>query len=161
MLGKYKIEIKWAFIFVAMTLTWMFIEKMAGLHSSNIEKHPIYTNLIMIPALIIYYLALTDKRNNFYGGTMTYKQGFISGIIISVILTVLAPLTQCITSLVISPDYFANVTKYSVEKGMMSQTDAEQYFNLSNYIIQSTIATPIFGVINSAIMAFFAKRANA
>jgi hypothetical protein len=48
---KYKVEIKWGVIFFLMTLVWMFLEKIAGLHDQYIDKHPVYTNLIAIPAI--------------------------------------------------------------------------------------------------------------
>ena len=70
---KNKIEIKWAIIFTIMILVWMFIEKLAGFHSEHIDKHPIYTNFIIIPTIIIYVLALLDKRKNVYNGIMTYR----------------------------------------------------------------------------------------
>lgn len=37
MFGKYKIEIKWAVIFIAMSLLWMVLEKLTGLHSTYID----------------------------------------------------------------------------------------------------------------------------
>ena len=58
---KIKIEIKWAIIFTIMVLVWMFIEKLAGFHSEHIDKHPIYTNFIIIPTIIIYVLALLSS----------------------------------------------------------------------------------------------------
>jgi hypothetical protein len=111
---KIKIEIKWAIIFVVMTLIWMVLEKLVGLHDEHIDKHPIYTNFIAIPAIAIYVFALLDKRKNFYKGAMTYKQGFITGLIITAIVTVLSPLTQYITSTIITPEYFPNMINYSV-----------------------------------------------
>ena len=88
---KIKIEIKWAIIFTIMVLVWMFMEKLTGLHSDHIDKHPIYTNFIFIPTIVIYVLALLDKRKNDYNGIMTYKQGFISGLTITLIVTILSP----------------------------------------------------------------------
>ena len=100
---KIKIEIKWAILFSITLLVWMVLEKLVGLHSQHIDKHMIYTNFFAIPAIIIYVLALRDKRKNFYEGVMTYKQGFIAGIIITVIVAALSPLTQYITSIYITP----------------------------------------------------------
>lgn len=93
MIKNYRIEIKWAFIFIGMTLLWMVLERLLGLHSTHIDKHPIFTNFIAIPAIAIFVFALRDKRKSFYGGTMTYMQGFISGLIITLIVSVMSPLT--------------------------------------------------------------------
>lgn len=156
-MGKIKIEIKWALIFVLMTLVWILLERLAGLHDVNIDKHPIFTNFIAIPAIAIYIFALLDKRKNFYKGVMSYKQGFISGLIITLIVTILSPLTQYITSSFITPDYFNNAIKYAVENNLLSLQEAEGYFNLKSYIIQGLIGAPLMGIITSAIVAFFTK----
>ena len=157
-MNKYKIEIKWAFIYVAMVLLWMLLERLTGLHSEAIEMHPIYTNFIVLPSIAIYVLALKDKRKNYYQGIFTYKQGFVTGLIISVFVTILSPLTQYIISTIISPDYFANVIKYAVSVGKMTQEAAENYFNLKSYIVQGLIGTPIIGLITTAIVAIFTRR---
>ena len=155
---KIKIEIKWAIIFTIMVLVWMFMEKLTGLHSDHIDKHPIYTNFIFIPTIVIYVLALLDKRKNDYNGIMTYKQGFISGLTIALIVTILSPLIQYISSTIITPDYFSNVIKYVVSEGIKNQIEAENYFNLKNYIIQALIGTPIVGIVTTAIVAIFIRR---
>jgi len=154
---KIKIEIKWAVIFIFMTLIWMVLEKLAGFHSSHIDKHAIVTNLIAIPAVAIYLFALLEKRNRFYKGSMNYKQGFVCGLILTVIITIFSPLTQFITSNVITPEYFPNIINYTVAQGEMSQTEAENYFNLKNYIIQGLIGAFAMGILTSAIIAFFVK----
>jgi hypothetical protein len=158
MLKNYKIEIKWAFIFAGMILFWMLIERIAGLHSTHIDMHPIFTNFIAIPAIAVYVFALLDKRKNFYNGSMTYLQGFISGLVITVIVTILSPLIQIITSLVITPDFFQNAINNAVSTGKMEQGAAEKYFNLSSYILQGLIGTPVMGIITTAVVAIFTKR---
>lgn len=157
---KFSIEIKWGLLFVLMTLAWITGEKLFGLHSEHIDKHPIYTNFIAIPAILIYVFALIEKRNKFYGGVMTYKQGFVSGLIITLIVTILSPLTQVIVSKVISPEFFPNAISYAVSSGTSSQADAEKYFNLGSYIIQGLIGAPIMGIITTAIVAIFTRRKN-
>lgn len=152
-----KIEIKWALIFTIMSLVWMLLEKLAGLHDKHIDKHAIYTNLIAIPAIAIYVFALQDKRRNFYNGEMSYKQGFVSGLILTLIVTLLSPLSQYITSTIISPEYFPNVIRYVSIKGEMSKIEAENYFNLKNYIIQGLIGAPVMGLITTAIVAIFTR----
>ncbi len=44
---KFKIEIKWAFIFIAMTLAWMALEKLVGLHDKHIKSN--ITSQICMP----------------------------------------------------------------------------------------------------------------
>ena len=157
-MSNYKTEIKWALIFAAMGLIWMLLERLVGLHDTHIDKHPIYTNLIAVPAIAIYVFALLDKRKNDLGGIMTFKQGLITGLIITAIVTLLSPLTQYITSTLITPEYFNNAITYSVETGKVTQEDAEGFFNLRNYIMMGLMSAPIMGLVTSLVVAFFTKK---
>ncbi len=155
---KFGIEIKWGIIFSIVTLLWMMLEKALGWHDELIDKHMIYTNLFAIVAIAIYAIALLDKRKNYYDGKMTWLQGFLSGLWIAVVVAILAPLTQYITSTIITPDYFSNVIEASVRLGKHTQEDAEAYFTLQNYIIQSTIGAIVMGAITAAIVAIFTRK---
>ncbi|MEO6682191.1 MAG: DUF4199 domain-containing protein [Ginsengibacter sp.] len=153
-----KTEIKWAFIFIAMTLVWMVLEKVSGLHGKYIDYHLYLTNLFAIPAIWVYVLALRDKKRNDYGGRITYKQGVISGIIVTVIIALFSPLTQWIISYVITPEYFPNVIKRSVELGYYTTTaEAEANFNYKNYAVQSSVFALIMGLITTSIVMIFLK----
>lgn len=157
-MGNFKIEIKWAIIFSIAGLLWMVLEKVCGLHDKYIDYHLYLTNLFAIPAIWIMVLALKEKKYKFYGGNITYKQGLISGIIISLLIAILSPLTQWITSFVITPEYFPNVIKRSVELGYYKTTvDAEANFNYKNYAVQGAIAAMIMGILTTAIVMIFLK----
>jgi hypothetical protein len=155
---KYVIEIKWAFIFMAVLLGWMLLEKLTGLHSTHIDKQQYLTMLFMIPAILVYVWALRDKKKNLYEGRMTWLQGFLCGLIMSVIITIFSPLTQWIITYVITPEYFPNVIAYAVKTGYYKTLEeAEAYFNFRNYAIQSTIWALVMGVVTSAIVAIFTR----
>jgi len=153
-----KIEVKWALIFSAMTLLWLWLEKLSGLHGKHIDYHLYLTNLYAIPAIVVMVLALKDKKFNFYNGEMTYLEGLKAGVIISVVIALLSPLTQYVISYIITPEYFPNVIKRSVETGYhQSLAEAEAYFNYKNYAIQSAIAALVMGVITTSIAMIFMK----
>jgi hypothetical protein len=153
-----KIEIKWAFIFMAMSLLWMLLEKLTGLHSTYIDYHLYLTNLFAIPAILVYVLALKDKKRNYYNGSMSYIKGFISGLIITIIVALLSPATQWIISYLISPEYFPNVIKRSVELGYYKTTEeAAAYFNFENYATQSVIGALVMGIITTLIVMLFIR----
>lgn len=157
-MSKFRIEIKWAIIFSLATLLWMAFEKSMGWHDVLIEKHAIYTNFFAIIAITVYVLALLDKRKVDFKGKMNWKQGFISGIILSVIISLLSPVTQYITSTFITPEYFTNIIKFAVDSGKMTQEAAESYFSLKSYVIQSVFGALTMGIVTSAIVAFFVKK---
>lgn len=156
-----KIETKWAIIFSIVTLLWMVLEKLSGLHGRYIDYHLYLTNLFAIPAVWMMVLALKDKKKNFYGGQMSYKQGFISGVILSVIIALLSPLTQWISSYIITPEYFPNVIQRSVELGYYDSTaEAEAHFNYPNYARQGAIGALIMGILTTAIAMIFIRTRN-
>jgi hypothetical protein len=153
-----KIEIKWAIIFSVMGLVWMLLEKWSGLHDKYIDYHLYLTNLFAIPAIWVMVLALKDKKKSFYNNNIDYKQGLMSGIILSLFIAALSPLTQWITSFVITPEYFPNVIKRSVEIGYYKTTaEATANFNYKNYAIQGTIAAFVMGLVTTAIAMIFIR----
>lgn len=154
---NYRIELKWGVIFAAVGLLWMVFEKAMGWHDDLIDKHPLYTNFFGIIAILIYFLALRDKRENFFSGIMSWRQGFTSGIIITIVISLLTPISQYIISKYISPDYFSNIIEYSVENDRMNRTDANALFNLKSYIIQTTSWALVMGVVTAAIVAWIVK----
>lgn len=158
MIKKYGIELKWGVLFTVMMLLWLLLEKGLGWHDEFIGKHALYTNFVALPAIAFYVVALIDKRKNYYNGTMSYLQGFLSGVIISLVVMILSPLSQVITFMFITPDYFEHIIQYTVEQNHMTLEQAENYFNLSNYIRQSTLFAPLMGIATSAIVAVFVKR---
>jgi hypothetical protein len=156
-----RIEIKWAIYFSIMSLAWMMLEKLTGLHGTNIDYHLYLTNLFAIPAIWFIVLALKDKKKNFYNHKFSYQQGLISGTILSLCIACISPLTQWIISYIISPEYFPNVIKRSVELGYYnSTTEAEANFNYKNYAIQGFFASIILGILTTAVAMLFIRTKN-
>ena len=152
-----KIELKWGVLFILAGLIWMIFEKAMGWHDVHLENHATYTLIFAPIAIALYVLALLDKKRNFYSGRMNYREGFFSGLWITLVVVLLTPFSQYISHEFISPEYFPNVIRLSVEKGMMSQEEAESYFNLKSYVQQSLIFAAFMGLITSAAVAFFVK----
>lgn len=154
-----KHEIKWAFIFIIIALLWMVFEKLMGWHAENIASHYYMTNIFAFFAIAVYVFALLEKRKKHYQGVMTWKEGFLSGLMMTLIITLLSPLSQLITHYVISPEFFPNVIKYSVETGYhKSIKEAEAYFNFNSYLLQSIVGALVMGVVTSAIVAIFVRK---
>ncbi|UYW02593.1 DUF4199 domain-containing protein [Flavobacterium agricola] len=151
-------EIKWALIFSVVGLAWMVLENIVGLHDTYLDYHLYLTNLFAFPAIYMMVAALKEKRTKAYNGTITYLQGLLSGTILSAFIALLSPLTQWITSYVITPKYFPNVIVRSVELGYFESTAAAQaHFNYANYATQGMLFAFIIGVITTAIAMLFIK----
>ena len=153
-----KIELKWAFIFTIMALAWMLLEKTLGWHDENIADHYWLTLLFLPFMVLMYVLAIREKRRRFYNKKIGWKQAFLSGVIMSVFVALLSPLGQYVTHNYITPEYFKNVIDYSVTNNLMTLKKANNYFNINNYIMQAAIGALVSGVVISAIVAIFMRR---
>src|SRR5690606_39390738 len=105
----YQLEIKWGVIFTIALILWALLERLVGLHSTYIALHPTLTMLFAIVAIAIYVVALRSIRAT--RPEFTYKHAFISGGIITLVVTVLSPLTQWFIHHIVTPDFFTNAKK--------------------------------------------------
>ena len=154
---KFKIEFKWAIIMSIMFLAWMTLEKQLGFHDEKIKWQMFFTMLIVFPNLILYYIAINDKKKNFYRGEINWKQGFISGVVISFIYIIFSPIIQFITHEFITPNYFDKLITLSVESKRLSLEEAKNYFNLTSYIWQNISGGLSSGIVIGAIIAYILK----
>ena len=154
---KFGIEIKWAINFSIITLLWMILEHSLGWHDENIGKHAIYTNFFIIIAIFTYFIAIKDKKDNFYARNMTFRKGFVSGVMLSIFIAILSPIVQYISFKFIAPNFFENIINYTVTHKIQTQIQAEDYFNLKSYTIQGFFGSLSMGVVTSAIIAYFLK----
>ena len=155
---KYRIEIRWAFIFSISMILWVLGERYFGLHDQRIAEHSFYSSFFAIIAVGIYLLALYDKRKNVHHGFMLWKDGFKSGIILTAGIVVLSPLVQLLITEVVTPEYFRNISQYAVTSGEMTQEEAASYFSPGRYILQSMLWAAVFGIITAAFTALMLRR---
>lgn len=156
-MNNYKLEIRWGVIFSAAMLLWLLIERLAGLHSTQIAQHMIWTNLFAVIAIGVYVLALRQKRDKELGGQMTWKQGFMCGVGITVVVALLTPIKQWLAHTVVTPHFFTNMVDYAVRSGNMTEAQALSYFSLQSYMIQSVIGAVVMGVLTAAVVALFVR----
>ena len=157
---KFSIEIRWGILFSLVTMVWMIGEKAVGLHDAHINKQLLYTNLFGIVAIIIYTLALLDKKKNYFHGQMSWKQGFISGVFLSLVIAILSPLVVYITYTYVTPNYFSNMIQYFTAHKLKTQEQAEALFSTNSYILQGISGGMSMGVITGALVAFVVQTKN-
>ncbi len=155
---KFSIELKWGGIFTIVMLAWMFLEKLLGWHDEMIDRHALLTNLFALPAVLVYLLALYEKREKYYGGKASWLRLFASGILISLVIALLSPLAQYITLKFITPDYLSNAIRHAVSTQQKTLYQAEHYFTIGNYIMQGILGSIALGTVTSAIVALFIRK---
>ena len=154
-----KTEIRWAAIISVFGLLWGVGEKLFGLHDQYIAQHPTLTMFIAPFIILLYFLALRDKRKTDLGGYMTWPEGTKAGMIISFLVALLALPMEYLLHAFISPDFFDNAIQYALDNKLIDTREkAASYFNLKNYLIQATVGSLSMGIILSAILALLLKK---
>lgn len=154
---KIYIEFKWAIIFSIALLCWILLEKKMG-WDNNIENFWWLTLLFGPFAILLYLLALREKRRRVFGGEMTWTQGLITGAVISLFVALLSPLTEYVTYNIFTQENFNTIAETSVTNNLMANTKMNDIFNINHYRWQSAFGLFIFGVITSGISAFFVRK---
>jgi len=151
-----KTEVKWAVVYVIMTMVWSLLGKVLGFHDSRIDQGIIFNTLIIIPSVILYVLSMREKKLKYYHGHISYRQSFMSGLILTVFVTVLGPVYPFFTN-IISPNLFEDSIRFVVTSNQMSEADAVKQFTLSSFVVQGIFGSIIFGVVYSAVISIFLK----
>jgi hypothetical protein len=155
-MNKFKIEFKWAIYYTFLGIMWFQLEKYLGYHDKNIAKYTLFTNFIYILIFIIYVLYLVDKQKNFFHGVMSWQQGFLSGVILSIFAMILTPFAVYFSLKYVNPDFFINMINFSVSKGMKLE-NAQAMFGTTAYMMLATFSTISFGIIFAALAALLVK----
>jgi len=151
---KFAIEIKWGIRYAFLWILWLFIEKSSGYYDVKISDQALYSLLFTFVTIFVYYVAIKEKKKDFFKDEMSWKQGCVTGIFLTIVMAILTPFCQIIFHKAIAPEFFPNMIEYSISKGNARET-AENYFNLSSFIIQSIFSTLSLGVVISAVVALF------
>lgn len=152
---NYSIEFKWAALATLAALIWMFFEKYLGYHAENIRYNVLFSLLFNIVLVIIYILALKEKKKDFYQNNITWKQAFFTGLILCVMITFFFPLIQYITYFQVSPNYFKLLLDQIVIHNNMTMEEAMKNFSFDIYLRQGASSNLSLGVVVSAIISYY------
>lgn len=155
-----KTELKWAIFHVILTMAWSLLGKGLGFHDANLAGGVIFNTLIIIPSVTLYALSIREKKMKYYKGQISYKQAFMSGLVLTLFVTIGGPAYPVFTNM-ISPDFFDNSIRFVVTSHQMSEADAVKQFTLSSFIIQGIFGSILFGLVYSAVISLFLKSTSA
>lgn len=157
----FRIELRWGIIFSLLTMILGFVEKMfLGWHDQHIDQQLGNHFLLLLTLFfIVFYLGIREKRNTYYKGKLTWKQGIVSGGAMAVIIAILSPLSVFFIYHYISPDYFNNMIDYQIHKENfpMPEQGARDFFSMSSYIILEISTDLSFGIGAAAILSLFLR----
>jgi hypothetical protein len=155
---NWRIALKWGAVYALLTLIWLSLESMAGLHDSRVKYRVILTNLKYIPMLLIYYAALREARNLKQGAAYPYGRAFIDGLRLTAMATLLSIPAQYLSMEYLVPDFLQKMEAAMIEGRWMTALEAKRFFDFRSYFIQSILAIPATGLMLTAITALFVHR---
>lgn len=158
---NYQTELKWAGIFFLMYLAWMFMEHLCGLHERHIQYQQLVSTFVLLPSLLIYVFALREKKLKVFQGTITFRQAFKSGMLLTLFIVLLSPVSQLISTGLISPEYFENMREFAVSSRQMSAEEAESRLNILAFIVQSVVGGLVTGAVFSALVSLLIRNRKA
>ncbi|MCO6176457.1 DUF4199 domain-containing protein [Flavobacterium sp. NRK F10] len=149
---KIEIELKWSVIYAISYLVWMFFERFLGFHFDKANAEPLF-NLLFIPiAVILYILAIKEKKKKYYNGQMDWKQGFGSGIVLSFFIALTSSIIVYITFTILSPEFFEKAIAMSKDQEL-----AKINYNIQAFVKNNIFDKLSFGVVFAAIISYFSK----
>jgi hypothetical protein len=153
---KFEIELKWASIYTAISIAWVYLEKYLGYHDEHVSSQAIFSFWLMVPQILVYVLAIREKRELYYKGEITWQKAFISGVVLSAVIGGLSPASIYIMAELVTPEFFSNIVEVRAEQGIPRQ-GLEKVYNLNSYISQAIFNNLGSGVFFSAIIALVLK----
>lgn len=164
----FAIEIRYAFFISAATLIWLMLEYLLGLQDEYVQYHSVITMFSLIIPIAFTFVALRKKRDEYYEGVITFRQAFVTGMLITMMCAVLVIPIQLMFHYSINPHFFDVMieehVKQAINKGKNlteAYQQAQAYFNINAYIVQSVIRTLVIGTVLSAILGWGVKRSEA
>lgn len=144
-------------IYIALAgFVWAILEFAFGLHTTRIHLHETLTWFAVIPTLII-YLWHYSKGKKEVQHEFTFWRAFKSGAIVTVVASILSPITFSLFYYLINPNLFKSFQAHVVSTKTMSMEEAQHYFNLSSYLVQINIGILIMGLIISLFLSLIFK----
>ncbi len=160
---NFRIEIRYAVLISLLMLLWLSLEYMIGLHDKYVAYHPYITMLALVIPIVCSRFAIRDKTEEL-SGKITFKQAFLTGFLIAFFAAVLSVPSQILFHKLINPDFFDTMITYAMKRAEglnldvnKAREEAQLYFNLTSYIIQSGLGTLVFGSIIALVLAWRMK----
>jgi hypothetical protein len=154
---QFSIEFRWAFTFLLAQTLWIMFERTLGFHDEKLQFQPLFSMLFNFILIAIYILAIRDKKIKIYKGQMTWQEGFVTGLMLTLIIALFTTMTEYTKHHVISPYLLDDMKAMILEEKRMTNEQADKYFSFSKTLSNSIFFTISIGVLITSIVAWIMK----
>ena len=148
---------RFSMMFALVSLSWLIMEFLLGLHTVHIDQFLLYDNLFFIPAVAIMVWALRYRRAEL-GSAWTYWEGLKLGGIMGLMVGALSIPSLYFFFTYFNPSFFDDFIAFSVGSGEATPEEAAAYFNFKSYATQSALFAPVAGLVTNAIAGLFYRK---
>ena len=158
-----KTALKWGFLTAFFTFLWLTLEFAVGIQSDYIAFHPVITLVaLIIPLLCLYYGLREEKLKA--PAHFSFSRALLVGMLISVVAAVFSILGQWVFHTWVNPAFFDSMINFRESKALaqgidvlVARREAEAYYSLESYLMQTVGGVLLGGAVISAILAFFMR----
>lgn len=147
------LAISYFFIFII----WKACEKLIGLHDNKIELYSVISDLIIIPIIILYAIGFKKHRIGL-GGKITFKNGLGFGLMATLFIVSLTPMSIWIFDQFINPNFYASMIQYQIKNHLSTVEIAKQSFNHDNFKQSCIIGNIATGTLLSIVLAIISSK---
>ena len=159
-----KTEIKYGFNISVAGFAFICAEFLLGLHTKFVKWHPMVSWVAMLIPVLGLIFAIRQKRYEL-GGFISYKKSLRTGVLVSIVSAIVNPLFIFIYYKIVNPGWTAfmveEARKFAISSGkdpFEAMKNAEIYFSMKSYMIQSALGALGGGILISLILAYFLQK---
>lgn len=142
---------------------WLLLEYFLGLHTTNIDYHPLVSWLFIVIVGVGINWALKAKRDRYFGGKITFFQAFKTGLFITLVMTIVSPLMHFFYTVMVNPMYFDTMLAHSQQ--MIEELNVDEVSKAKmltramneNTLLYTMGNTAIVLFVSGFVMSFFAS----
>jgi len=164
----FKTEIKYGIITGLFICGWQLIEYSLGFHTDKMHIGEYTTYFVIIIPFITLYMGIKEKRDRINGGHISIGHGIRTGLMISLIATIIMAVFLIVYYNLINPDFFEIGIAYQKEKLMVRGRTSEEIalemgnlksmFSFVNRFLFGTLGIVTSGFIISIAVSMFLKK---
>ena len=163
-----KLELKWGAIVGGIYLAWLYLSFYLGMHTNGLGMIQVMTVISLLLTVTGFTLALgaVVRRKP----EITWGEGMRSSALIALVAAAIAAVTQVGYFKLVNPAWTATMVEetgahYRAQDMEEAQVvkmmeGAEKTFGMASYVIQAATGTFLIGMIASAVIMAFLRRAR-
>jgi len=163
-----KTEIKYGIITGLIICLWQLSEFLLGFHTNKMNIGEYTTYFVVVIPIITIYMGIKEKRDKFYGGHISISRGIRTGLMISLVATLIVAVYLVFYFNSINPDFLDISIAYQKGKLLSRGKTGEQIslemnrlrfiFSFVNQFLYGTLGLLTSGFIISFALSLFLKK---